>query len=186
MGRAGVRKLRGDDLPALSAVNAGAEKRRGKKDRRGRERRYRRHRARRERAQRPERRPTVPKTVPNFAQEPKRPRNSADSLAERGGFEPPKPFWSLHALQACALNRARPPLRACGASMPSQGELPPQPGLCARLRERGAHSLAETFLTARTSSTGVRSPVQLIRRRPFNGSNSKPSCRYKLLILAVA
>jgi hypothetical protein len=27
-------------------------------------------------------------------------------LAERGGFEPPIPFWGTHALQACALNRS--------------------------------------------------------------------------------
>ena len=28
------------------------------------------------------------------------------SLAERGGFEPPKPFWSLHAFQACLFNHS--------------------------------------------------------------------------------
>ncbi len=27
-------------------------------------------------------------------------------LAERMGFEPMKPFWSLHALQACALDHS--------------------------------------------------------------------------------
>src|SRR4051812_9404857 len=27
-------------------------------------------------------------------------------LAERGGFEPPVPFWSTHAFQACALNHS--------------------------------------------------------------------------------
>ena len=27
-------------------------------------------------------------------------------FAERGGFEPPKPFWSLHALQACLFNHS--------------------------------------------------------------------------------
>ena len=26
--------------------------------------------------------------------------------AERGGFEPPKPFWSLHAFQACLFNHS--------------------------------------------------------------------------------
>ena len=28
------------------------------------------------------------------------------SFAERGGFEPPKPFWSLHAFQACLFNHS--------------------------------------------------------------------------------
>ena len=28
------------------------------------------------------------------------------SIAERGGFEPPKPFWSLHAFQACLFNHS--------------------------------------------------------------------------------
>ena len=27
-------------------------------------------------------------------------------FAERGGFEPPKPFWSLHAFQACLFNHS--------------------------------------------------------------------------------
>ena len=27
-------------------------------------------------------------------------------VAERGGFEPPIPFWSIHAFQACALNHS--------------------------------------------------------------------------------
>ena len=31
---------------------------------------------------------------------------SRKSLAERGGFEPPKPFWSLHAFQACLFNHS--------------------------------------------------------------------------------
>lgn len=38
-------------------------------------------------------------------------RDPADGLAERGGFEPPRPFRGLHALQACAINQAQPPLR---------------------------------------------------------------------------
>jgi hypothetical protein len=38
-------------------------------------------------------------------------RNRVDCLAERGGFEPPRPFRGLHALQACAINQAQPPLR---------------------------------------------------------------------------
>ena len=29
------------------------------------------------------------------------------SLAERRGFEPRKPFWSLHAFQACLFNHSR-------------------------------------------------------------------------------
>ena len=31
---------------------------------------------------------------------------SRKSFAERGGFEPPKPFWSLHAFQACLFNHS--------------------------------------------------------------------------------
>ena len=34
-----------------------------------------------------------------------------DCLAERVGFEPTRPFWGPHALQACALNQTRPSLR---------------------------------------------------------------------------
>ena len=38
---------------------------------------------------------------------------SCQSLAERRGFEPRKPFWSLHAFQACLFNHSSiSPLRS--------------------------------------------------------------------------
>ncbi len=33
-------------------------------------------------------------------------KRNAKSLAERRGFEPRKPFWSLHAFQACLFNHS--------------------------------------------------------------------------------